>query len=417
LRLAHTIQHYWPFVAGGENYCKAISEGLASEHEVRLYTTDVISTYPLVYSDKMVEVKNGVRINRIPSLRVLAGIYGRKNLAGGSSVIFRTLSSMDISLSWPPMLLARGISSSIPHRFLWLAKQLKEADLIVSFNMITGMTSLAHLASRLNKEPMVIFPFYHVGLSTFERPSLFKILRDATLMICSTDFERQALINRGLDPRRLKVVNEGIREPLVERSAVAAMEKIFDRREDQLILMYVGRRDYDKGYPHVLSAVARLVKSGISIKLVACGWQGETGANRADYLFLSKQNALVDLGVVDERTKVAAMSLCDAVVLPSRAETYPLAFVEAWFLGKPVIGARIGSVSSMVKEGVHGLLVEFGDIAGLAAAIRFLYENPEKRIGMGRSAQVRARKELTAEKTITKVKIILEELKEGQQIG
>jgi glycosyltransferase involved in cell wall biosynthesis len=324
---------------------------------------------------------------------------------------------MDTRFTWPQALLERAFSSSIPHRFLWLAKRFKDADVIASFNMITGMTSLSYLASRVEKKPFVIFPFYHVGLSSFERPSLFKILRDANLLICSTDYERQALINRGLNPRRLRVVNEGIRVPSIESAAVASMEKILERREGQLLLMYIGRRDYDKGYPHVLRAVSRLVKSTVSIKLVLCG-QGETGADQEDYLFLRKRNALLDFGVVDEQTKVAVMSLCDAVVLPSRAETYPLAFVESWFLGKPVIGASIGSVSSIVKDGVNGLLVEFGDVAGLITAIKFLYDNPEKRIEMGKNGQIRARKELTLEKTITKVKKIFNELREqGYRIG
>jgi glycosyltransferase involved in cell wall biosynthesis len=273
------------------------------------------------------------------------------------------------------------------------------------------MTSLSYLASRVEKKPFVIFPFYHVGLSSFERPSLFKILQGANLLICSTDYERQALIKRGLDPRRLCVVNEGVKAPLVEDKAVKDLEKILDRREGQLLLMYVGRRDYDKGYSHVLLAVSRLVRLGLPVKLVITGY-GETGANRADYVFLRERNAVFDLGIADERTKNAAMSLSDAVVLPSRAETYPLVFVESWLLGKPVIGARIGSVSSMVKDGINGLLVEFGDVLGLVAAIRSFYENPEKRVEMGINGQIRARNELTLEKSIAKIRKIFNEISE-----
>jgi glycosyltransferase involved in cell wall biosynthesis len=417
LRLANTIQHYWPFVAGGENYCQAISEGLATEYEVTVYTTDLISICPQAYATKMVEFRNGVRITRIPSLRILAGIYGRKKVEGGTSAVFRTLSSMDTRFTWPQALLERALSSSIPHRFLWLAKRFKDADVIASFNMITGMTSLSYLASRVEKKPFVIFPFYHIGMSSFERPSLFKMLKDANLLICSTAYERQALIKHGLDPCRLCVVNEGVNTPLVEDKAVKELDEVLDRREGQLLLMYVGRRDYDKGYPHVLLAVSDLVRSGIPIKLVVTGY-GETGANRTDYIFLRKHNAIFDLGIADEQTKSAAMSLSDAIVLPSRAETYPLVFIESWLLGKPVIGARIGSVSSMVKEGFNGLLVEFGDVVGLIAAIKFLYDNPEKGIEMGKNGQSRAQKELTLEKTITEVKKIFNELwEQGYRIG
>jgi len=417
LRLAHTIQHYWPFVAGGENYCQAISEGLAKEHDVTVYTTDLISASPLAFEKNLFELRKGVLITRIPSLRILAGMYVQKKLESGSNTVFRALGSLDTNLTWPQALLERAFSSAIPQRFLWLAKRFKVADVVVSFNMITGMTSLSYLASRLEKKPFVIFPFYHVGLPSFERPSLFKILRGANLVICSTDFERHALVAHGVDRRRVRVVNEGVNVPLVENEAVENLEKILDRREDQLLLMYVGRRDYDKGYPHVLLAASRLVKSGFPIKLLVTGI-GETGANRADYVFLRRRNMIVDLGIADERTKNAAMSLSDAIILPSRAETYPLVFVESWLLGKPVIGASIGSVSSMVKDWVNGFLVEFGDVAGLITAIKFLYDNPEKGIEMGKNGQIRARKELTLEKTITKVQKIFNELwEQGYRIG
>ena len=224
------------------------------------------------------------------------------------------------------------------------------------------------------------------------------------------------MINRGLNSRKLYVVSEGVKIPLVEAEAVKNLEKILDRREDQLLLMYVGRRDYDKGYPHVLSAVAKLVRSGLPVKLITTGY-GETGAERADYIFLRRHGAILDLGIADEQTKNAAISLSDAIVLPSRAETYPLVFIESWLLGKPVVGARIGSVSSIVKEGINGLLVEFGDVSELVAKLRFLYERPDKRIEIGKVAKTWANRNLTLEKTIASVKRILNELVEGKQIG
>ena len=82
-----------------------------------------------------------------------------------------------------------------------------------------------------------------------------------------------------------------------------------------------------------------------------------------------------------------------------------------------MVGARIGSVSSIVKEGINGLLVEFGDVSELVAKLRFLYERPDKRIEIGKVAKTWANRNLTLEKTIASVKRILNELVEGKQIG
>ena len=307
MRLVHTTQYYWPFIGGAEKYCQTISEGLSSDHEIRLYTTDVISVSPLIRSIKREELKNGVKITRLCGLRGFAGMYGNKKLNSGSNSLFRVLSSMDTQFMWSQILLARTVSSSIPHKFFWLAKQLSDADFLVLFNIITGITSLSYSISRLKKKPFVIFPMFHVGLQTYETASLLRILQDATLAICSTAYEKQALIDRGVDQRKIRVVNEGVAEPSVEKAAVIQLEPRLERQKNQLILLYVGRRDPDKGYTHVLSAVSWLVRAGLPLKLVVSG-HGEIGDNLSDYVFLRGHKIIIDLGVADERTKFAAMS-------------------------------------------------------------------------------------------------------------
>jgi glycosyltransferase involved in cell wall biosynthesis len=412
LKLVHTTQYYWPFIGGAEKYCQIVSEGLTSEHEVSLYTTDVVSIHPLNYSTKLLELKSGVRITRLSSMRCLAGMYGRNEKNNYTGSLFQSISSLDTELTWPQMLFARALSSSILHRFLWLNGQVSDADFLVLFNVVTGMTSLSYAISRFKRKPFIIFPMFHVGLWAYETSSVLRILRDATLAICSTDYERQALIDRGVDPLRLIVVNEGVTEPEVNEEIVDRLKPLFNKKERHLILMYIGRRNFNKGYFHLLSAVSWLFRKGFPLKLVICG-QGQIGKNVADYNFLSEHNAIIDFGVANERTKIAAMSLCDVIILPSRAETYPLVFVESWLLGKPVIGARIGSVSSIVREGIDGLLVEFGNIKDLIAAIKLLFNDPGRRAEMGKNGWIRAKAQLTIDKSVKKIVEIFQELPTG----
>ncbi len=125
------------------------------------------------------------------------------------------------------------------------------------------------------------------------------------------------------------------------------------------------------------------------MKLMLSGY-GERGTHLVDYQYLLQCNALIDLGAVDEKTKLAMICCSDVIVLPSRAETYPLVFVESWFLGRPVIGANIGSVASVVREGMDGFLVEFGDIEALARTIKIFLEDKRAARTMGELARLRA---------------------------
>jgi glycosyltransferase involved in cell wall biosynthesis len=59
-----------------------------------------------------------------------------------------------------------------------------------------------------------------------------------------------------------------------------------------------------------------------------------------------------------------------AVVLPSECyENAPLSILEAYALGKPVIGARIGGIPELVKEQETGFLFASGNVGQLAQTL------------------------------------------------
>ncbi len=137
----------------------------------------------------------------------------------------------------------------------------------------------------------------------------------------------------------------------------------------------------------------------------------------ADYLSLVKDNAIIDVGVADEQTKLAAIACSNVVTLPSRAETYPIVFVESWFMGKPVIGAKIGSVASVVRENIDGFLVEFGDTEDLMKKILQLYKDRELATNMGTNAKERAVQEFQLRNSLITIRQIYAEKSRGARNG
>ncbi|WP_377845553.1 glycosyltransferase family 4 protein [Bosea sp. UC22_33] len=74
-----------------------------------------------------------------------------------------------------------------------------------------------------------------------------------------------------------------------------------------------------------------------------------------------------------------------ALVLPSEwYENAPVSILEAYAIGRPVIGADIGGIPELVADGETGLLVEAGNAAGLAEALVALAAlPPTARAAMG----------------------------------
>lgn len=67
----------------------------------------------------------------------------------------------------------------------------------------------------------------------------------------------------------------------------------------------------------------------------------------------------------------------DVMALTSRSEGMPLAVLEAWAAGTPVVATRVGGIPELVADGKTGLLVDFGDVDQLAASIeRLLADRP-----------------------------------------
>lgn len=75
------------------------------------------------------------------------------------------------------------------------------------------------------------------------------------------------------------------------------------------------------------------------------------------------------LGALPRAEVLELFAAADAALLCSSWENFPHVLVEALAVGTPVIATRVGGVAEVVADGENGLVVEPGDVEGLAAAI------------------------------------------------
>jgi glycosyltransferase involved in cell wall biosynthesis len=72
------------------------------------------------------------------------------------------------------------------------------------------------------------------------------------------------------------------------------------------------------------------------------------------------------------------LQLMDVFALTSRSEGMPLAILEAWAAGVPIVASRVGGVPELIADGLTGLLFPSGDEAALEEALqRLLTNRPE----------------------------------------
>jgi glycosyltransferase involved in cell wall biosynthesis len=138
---------------------------------------------------------------------------------------------------------------------------------------------------------------------------------------------------------------------------------------------YVGRLVPEKGGALLLRAAKQVLAASQGTKFVMVG----DGPARQEWETLAKQLGIGEhVSFAGRRDDMAGVyASLDIVVLPSLLEALPMCLLEAMAAGKPVIATRVGAVPKVINAERTGLLLEPGDVGGLASAILRLLSDPK----------------------------------------
>jgi glycosyltransferase involved in cell wall biosynthesis len=74
------------------------------------------------------------------------------------------------------------------------------------------------------------------------------------------------------------------------------------------------------------------------------------------------------------------------LILPALCyEGFPMVIREAFACGKPVIASKLGAMAELVEDGKTGLLFEPGNPEDLAEKIKWMLDNEDACIEMGKN--------------------------------
>jgi glycosyltransferase involved in cell wall biosynthesis len=102
----------------------------------------------------------------------------------------------------------------------------------------------------------------------------------------------------------------------------------------------------------------------------------------------------------DPATVAEYYRAADIYVHASRADTFPLAVLEALASGTPVIASSVGGIPEQIEDGQHGFLVPPGDHRRLAAAIARLLDDEDARTRMASEGLHRAQERFDLERQV-----------------
>jgi glycosyltransferase involved in cell wall biosynthesis len=229
--------------------------------------------------------------------------------------------------------------------------------------------------------------------------------RDDVPRLLGVDAAKVVVLPNGVDPEEIALVTPA--DP-----AAAAEEAVPGSAAALPLLLSVGRIEAYKGFDDVLAALALLHER----KALPAGWMWVVAGSGAAEAALRKRipphlaGRVRLAGRVSDAALHALYARAHAFVHATRYEGSSLVTLEAMAHGLPVVATRAGGIPDKVEDGRSGLLVEPGDVAGLAGALTEIAAEPARARRMGARGRALLLERFSSAVHITRTIAVYDEL-------
>ena len=170
------------------------------------------------------------------------------------------------------------------------------------------------------------------------------------------------------------------------------------------VVLFMGWIIKEKGVYDLVEAIPGVVAQVPDARFV---FAGNKEVDRLKEMLKSRglESVTDVVGWVSGDTKLALFRDSDVLVLPSYTEGLPNVLLEAMASGIPVLTTPVGGIPSLVEDGISGLFVTPGDVAGISRELTRLLADEQ----LGRRLADAASKRVEAGYGLQSVGRVLEE--------
>lgn len=160
--------------------------------------------------------------------------------------------------------------------------------------------------------------------------------------------------------------------------------------EAESVVVFLGRLNRDKGVLVLADAAAGLARQGRRFFLIIVGPDEEGLSSRFREICSDFGERVLLPGLTTTPEKWLAVA--DVFCLPSFREGFGTSVIEAAAAGVPAVASRIPGLVDSIDDGKTGVLVEAGDVAGLARSLGELLDDRARTLALGAAARERVQK-------------------------
>lgn len=194
-------------------------------------------------------------------------------------------------------------------------------------------------------------------------------------------FKNVTTIGVGLDNARFN-------EKVIESPKVIELENA-KKNENLRYLLYIGKIERRRNTLFLINLLHEISKTNNNVKLILIG-KGESKYVEKVKKEIEKYN-LNDKIIYIEKMQQEELSniykISDIFLLPTEYEIFGMVLLEAMYFGLPCITSINGGSSTIIKNGINGMIIDKFDMNSWTNSIKLLLNSDELKIKIGESAK------------------------------
>lgn len=227
--------------------------------------------------------------------------------------------------------------------------------------------------------------------------------RRASRIIAVSEQLRRFSVDLGAPSSKTVTISNG-----VDSSVFFPRDRIAMRRKHNLplersIVLTAGHLIELKGHQHVIRAVDKLRRDGVSVDLLIVGGAPARGVRSYEQSLhglvtqLDISEFVRFVGPVSPETLAELMSAVDLLCLASSREGWPNVVHEAMACGTPVAATNVGAIPELIPSELYGLVIPSSEASVLIPAIHRALKMTWNRASISAWAQSRSWEQVAKE--------------------
>ena len=296
---------------------------------------------------------------------------------GGITAVIKAHQASIFWQKWNCIWVETHIDKSIFTKLFYFVKS------IIKYFFLIKNTSLIHchlsgpisslrklpflLFSKLLRKPIIVH--FHAGIpdSSFDKKyrSLYAMIFGFadSVIVLSKNWKLRICEDLSITESKVKIIPNPC--PNIERD---------NSLDSKKIILYAGTLYEKKGYGDLITAFSKIANNCPDWKIVFAG-NGEIEEGKTLAKKLNIYDKVIFKGWVLGQEKHKLFSQASIFCLPSYAEGFPMAVLDAWAYELPVVSTPVGGIPDIAINGENMLLCDPGNINCLAKNLKLLIDD------------------------------------------